>query len=413
MIKIITLIFAFLSVLFSKLAASEQALQTQPIISGYQYQHSSKLLAQDRRYMVSLPERYHMSNRHYASLYVIDADFQFQHVSAVVKNLARMGKLPPLIVIGIANQGSDDYLKTTTWPDPKDEAFGGAGQFHAYLKQELVPLIDSQFRTKGQKALSGYSLGGLFTLYSMMQPDTPFNAFLAMSPSAWFDGNSLPGKLEPLLKQGKLTAPVFISLAREEGMGVDKVVEVFEQSAPAALKWQYKHYPEENHFTTALPALYDGLQFLAPDYAIDGTDMLAIGDYHQVLAHFKEQQKNWAGFRFEWLHAYQFAKYMFWSKQLDQVDGALQAISKQFPESLTGVTIQLANGFNKRKDFERVAQLLARVKADGETLPGWHKQMSVYYQAMNKPELARQHQQQALKLAQQYQLESWEVWELK
>ena len=92
-----------------------------------------------------------------------------------------------------------------------------------------------------------------------------------MSPSAWFDDNSLPGKLSPLLKQGKLTSPVFISLAREEDMGVDKVIEVFEQSAPASLKWQYKHYPNENHFTTALPALYDGLQFLAPNYATDGT----------------------------------------------------------------------------------------------------------------------------------------------
>ncbi|WDE05446.1 alpha/beta hydrolase [Thalassomonas viridans] len=413
MIKIITAIFALFTACSFSLAASEKTLDPQAIISGYQYQHPSRLFGENRRYMVSLPERYHMNNRHYASLYVVDADFQFQHVSAVVKNLARMGKLPPMIVVGIANQGSDDYLKSTTWPDPEDKAFGGAETFQAYLKQELLPLIDSRYRTNHQKALSGYSLGGLFTLYSMMQPDTPFNAFLAMSPSAWFDKNSLPGKLEPLLKQGKLTAPVFISLASEEGMGVDNLVEVFEQSAPATLNWQYRHYPNENHFTTALPALYDGLQFLAPEYAVDGSDMLALGDYKQVLAHFKAQQKNWAGFQFEWLHAYQFSKYMFWSKQLDLVDDALQLIEKEFPESLTGVTIQLANGFNKRKNFKRVAQLLAQVKTDGEILPGWHKQMSVYYQGVNKPELARQHQQQALKLARQYQLESWEVWELK
>ena len=413
MIKIITAIFVFLSTCSFHLAASDKAVKPQAIISGYQYQHYSRLLGENRRYMVSLPERYFMGNRHYPSLYVVDADFQFQHVSAVVKNLTRMGKLPPMIVVGVANQGSDDYLKSMTWPDPEDAAFGGAEPFQAYLKQELLPLIDSQYRTNGQKALSGYSLGGLFTLYSMMQPHTPFNAFLAMSPSAWFDNNSLPGKLEPLLKQGKLRSPVFISLAREEGMGVDKVVEVFERSAPAALNWQYKHYPRENHFTTALPALYDGLQFLAPEYAIDGTDMLAIGDYKQVLAHFKARQQDWAGFRFEWLHAYQFAKYMFWSKQLDQVDEALQAIKEQFPESVTGVTVQLANGFNKRKDFKRAAQLLTGVKAEGENLPGWHKQMSVYYQNTDKDELARQHQQQALELAKTYRLESWEVWELQ
>ncbi len=399
--------------LFSSISyAAETEKVSKSIVSGYEYQHSSTIFAEKRRYMVSLPERYLMNKRHYPSLYVIDADFQFQHVSAVVKNLTRMGKIPPMIVIGIANQGSDDYLKTTTWPDKKDDAFGDAAKLQSYISQELLPLIDKGYRTNKQKALSGYSLGGLFTLYSMMQQDTPFNAFLAMSPSAWFDEKSLPTKLAPLLKENKLHAPVFISLANEEDMGVDKVIEVFKVSAVESLRWQYKHYPDENHFTTALPALYDGLQFLAPNYAIDGTDMLAIGDYKAVLAHFKAQQKNWAGFQFEWLHAYQFAKYMFWSKQIQQVDEILAVIKEEFPESYTLVSIHLANGMNKKKDHAKALQLLNNVKAEGESYPGWHKQMSVYYVSINRQDLAEKHQVLAIELAKRYQFESWEVWEL-
>lgn len=411
--KSILITIAVTLVQLTSLNLNATSLDKIPIVSAYEYQHHSQILAQKRRYMVSLPERYQINQRRFPTLYIIDADFQFQHVSSIVKHLTRMGKLPPMIVVGIANQGDDDYLKTTTWPDGKDEAFGGAAQFHTYLKQELLPTIDAQFRTDDRKALAGYSLGGLFTLYSMMQTQTPFNAFLAMSPSAWHDGNSLPKKIEPLLKQGKITSPVFISLANEEGMGVEELIKVFEQAAPEKLNWQYKHYPNENHFTTALPALYDGLQFLAPDYAIDGTDMLAIGDYKQVLAHFSQQQKNWAGFQFEWLTAYQFAKYLFWSKQLDEIDNVLKAVKEQFPESFANVSIQLAKGFNKKQDFKRVAQLLNGVKAEGETLPGWHKQMSIYYKSTDKPELAKQHQEQALMLAKKYDLESWEVWELK
>lgn len=383
-----------------------------PIISAYELQHSSTILAEKRRYMVSLPERYSMNKRSYPSLFVIDADFQFQHVSAVVKNLARMGKIPPMIVVGIANQGDDDYLKTTTWPDNKDDAFGHASKLQAYLSQELLPLIDQQYRTNSQKALAGYSLGGLFTLYSMMQEGTPFNAFLAMSPSAWFDENSLPGKLTPLLTQNKLTAPVFISLANEEDMGVDSVIEAFKTSAAKSLNWQYKHYPNENHFTTALPAIYDGLQFLAPNYAIDGTDMLALGDYKQVFAHFKAQRKQWAGFQFEWLHGYQFNKYLFWSKQIDQVDDILAELAAEFPESLTLVTIHIANGFNKKKNFPKALQLLQQVKEQGKSFPGWHKQMSVYYAGIKKAELAAKHQAIALELAKKYHFESWEIWEL-
>jgi predicted alpha/beta superfamily hydrolase len=411
-IKNIILLLASLTAFSVTCYAADSTNAGKAIVSGYERQHSSKVFAENRRYMVSLPERYFMNKRHYPSLFVIDADFQFQHVSAVVKNLTRMGKIPPMIVIGIANQGGDDYLKTTTWADGKDDAFGHASKLQAYLSQELLPLVDQQYRTNSQKALSGYSLGGLFTLYSMMQVDTPFNAFLAMSPSAWFDENSLPSKLKPLLENNQLTAPVFISLANEEGMGVDKVIEVFTASAKPSLKWQYQHYPNENHFTTSLPALYDGLQFLAPDYAIDGTDMLAIGDYKQVFAHFKAQQQQWAGFQFEWLHSYQFAKYMFWSKQIEQVDEVLSVVADEFPESLTMVSIQLANGFNKKKNFPKALQLLTQVKEQGESFPGWHKQMSTYYAGIERQDLAAKHQAHALKLAAQFQFESWEVWEL-
>jgi len=409
--KIICLLCSLTIFNFSAFAADSTKLG-KAIVSAYEFQHTSTIFNEQRRYMVALPERYLMNKRQYPSLFVIDADFQFQHVAAVVKNLTRMGKIPPMIVVGIANQGGDDYLKTTTWPDKKDQAFGDADKLQAYITKELLPIINQQYRTNSQKALAGYSLGGLFTLYSMMQQDTPFNAFLAMSPSAWFDEGSLPSKLTPLLKENKLTAPVFISLANEEDMGVDAVIEVFESSAPESLNWQYKHYPNENHFTTALPALYDGLQFLAPGYAIDGTDMLAVGDYKQVFAHFKAQKKQWAGFQFEWLQSYQFAKYMFWSKQIEQVDEVLAVISNEFPESLTLVTIHLANGFNKNKNHLKALQLLNNVKIEGESFPGWHKQMSVYYNAMAKPELAAKHQALAIKLAKQYQFESWEVWEL-
>ena len=323
-----------------------------------------------------------------------------------------MGKIPPMIVIGVANQGGDDYIKTTTWSDNKDNAYGGANKLQRYLSQELLPIIDKNYRTNSQKALSGYSMGGLFTLYSMMQENTPFNAFLAMSPSAWFDDYSLPKKLEPLLQANKLTAPLFISVANEEGMGVNEVVKVLESDVAKSLPWQFKHYQHENHYTTALPALYDGLQFLAPNYAIDGSDMMAIGDYQAVLSHLETQQKQWAGFQFSWLQSYQFAKYIFWSKQVENLEQVLKAVGKNFPESLTLISTQLATGFNKKQQPEQALKLLNRVKEEGTSLPTWHKQMSVYYASVNKPKLAEQHQQMALKLAKQYQFESWEVWEL-
>ena len=103
-IKNIILLLASLTAFSVTCYAADSTNAGKAIVSGYERQHSSKVFAENRRYMVSLPERYFMNKRHYPSLFVIDADFQFQHVSAVVKNLTRMGKIPPMIVIDMGRR---------------------------------------------------------------------------------------------------------------------------------------------------------------------------------------------------------------------------------------------------------------------------------------------------------------------
>ncbi|WP_235375440.1 alpha/beta hydrolase [Shewanella sp. cp20] len=384
-----------------------------PIIAGHEFSHDSSQFKAPRRYMVSLPEGYYGNARRYPVLYVVDADFQFQHVSALALHLARMGKLAPMIVVGIANQGQGDYLYSTTWKSDEGEAFGGADIFYRYLTTELVPTIDGQFRTNPHKALAGYSMGGLFTLYAMTQANSPFDAYLAMSPSVWYDKMSYIERLDERLKQGAITAPLFLTLANEQEMGVDELVSALKGYDEQKIHWQFKHYPDENHFTTALPALYDGLLFLSPDYGLDGGEMLALGDYRAVLDDFAKRKANWAGFHIEWLQAYQFAKYLFWSKQLDRLDEVLQAVKAEFPDSLTMVTVQVAKGFNIKGQAEKAKATLDSVAKQGEASPYWHREMSLYYQGMGDEANAKRHQDKALALAEEYRLNTWELWELQ
>ncbi|WP_199611164.1 alpha/beta hydrolase-fold protein [Flocculibacter collagenilyticus] len=402
---------------------SATSLAKTPIVEGYVFEHSSEVLDEQRRYMISLPERYFLENseqRNYPALYIVDADFQFHHTAATAKHLARVGKLPPMIVVGIANQGNQDYMYATTWSSKKkqetdqksDDPFGGAEQFHKYLKNELVPLIDKRYRTSKDKALAGYSLGGLFSLYSMMNADTPFNAFIAMSPSAWYDDNELKTKVEQYLQHAKPSSPVFLSVANEEGMGVTEINLAFEKYAPKDLRWKFKQYPEENHFTTSLPALYDGITFLSPTYSKDGSDLVALGDYHAVLDYFEQQKQQWGGFTFGWLQAYQFSKYVFWSKQVDKADEILAAVKKRFPESYVEVTTQLTKGFLAKKNLDKAEQLLRSIQTSAEHFPEWHSQLSKVLAAQGKQELADKHHQKAIKFASKAQLASWEVWEL-
>jgi len=400
--------------LISNISLAE-ALKT-PIVSGYMFEHQSDVLQQNRRYMVSLPERYYSSNRHYPTLYVVDGDFQFQHTSALVTNLSRMGKIPPMIVIGVANQGQPDYIYQTTWQSEHNDEYGGAPLFNKYLEQELVPIIKKDFRTNSQQALAGYSLGGLFTAFVMMQENTSFNAFLAMSPSAWFDNNSINEKLALYIsKTKKALPPLFLSVANEEEMGVRKLVTELKNSykEKQPWHWQFKTYPEETHFSTAMPALYDALTFLSPNFYFDPQEMMKLDSYKDVLDVFEKKKTYWTGFRIEWLQAYQLAKYMFWSKQLDHVDDFLKELALRFPESHAEVTIQLAKGFTIKKQPQRAQELLLSVESASVNNALWYREMSVSYAALDNKTLADKFQKQTLHLAEKQQLPTWLIWELQ
>ena len=182
-------LLALLLVVFCLVTASKQ-LKAEVIAVGESYSLQSTILKQQRRYSVSLPSRYQAEpNRRYPVLYLVDADFQFFHVAATVKNLTQMGKIPPLIVVGVATEGPDDYVKATTWAVQGEGAasYGGIEPMRLFLNTELIPQIEKHYRASSERILAGYSLGGLYSLYELVQKDSPFQAFLAMSASLWFD----------------------------------------------------------------------------------------------------------------------------------------------------------------------------------------------------------------------------------
>ncbi len=376
------------SLIFLLSSVNAVAKSSGDIVIGEAYWHDSKILNEPRKYQVSLPERYEAGGRKYPSLYIIDSEFHFLHVASTIKHLTRMGKLPPIIVVGIVNHSDKDYVYQTTWTLPseasnKNSEYGGVKSFNKYVSTELVPLIDKSFRTNKQRALAGYSLGGLFVLNNYLETSSPFNAFLSMSPSVWYDDLSIIKRFEKAirLEQHPLNDNLFISVANEQGMGVDELVDSIKKSLsanqqsekPFSLNWKFVHIPTENHFTTGLPALLEGLEFLAPDYGKDGGELVKLGDYPKVLDYFDSLKTQWGGFEIEWLQAYQFAKYVFWSKQTDKVSEILAEIKKRFPESHTQVALQIATGFIKTKQLDKADDLIATNKRAGQKMPEWFK----------------------------------------
>lgn len=163
----------------------------------------SEINGVDYRIYVSLPRGYGGSDERYSTLYLLDADYSFLIVRNVVEHFADRGNVQPMIVVGVAypegieeldfyrRNRTRDYTPTHT-PDggygPEIQAMSGGGpDFRDFLGDELIPFIDSRYRTTGERGLSGHSFGGLFATFVMLTRPELFDDYLIVSPSLWYD----------------------------------------------------------------------------------------------------------------------------------------------------------------------------------------------------------------------------------
>jgi predicted alpha/beta superfamily hydrolase len=73
-------------------------------------------------------------------------------------------------------------------PPATAESIGGAQEFHRFLVEELRPAIAAAYPVDADnQTLYGHSLGGLFTLHALFKHPTSWRAFVASSPSIWWN----------------------------------------------------------------------------------------------------------------------------------------------------------------------------------------------------------------------------------
>lgn len=196
---------------------------------------------------VALPNDYFSANEKYEVIYAVDANMEFGSLVETARNLAAEGALGKRIVVGIGypdvNNWSDmtphRFLDLTPTEDrvwlseinedlgkynlPVITGSGGAEGFTQFLRDELMPLIEQDYRVKGGcRTLFGHSIGGLFGLFVLLKYSDLFDGYIIASPSLWWnDGVSFAYEEEAASKTRLLKADVFMSAAELEEAGPD------------------------------------------------------------------------------------------------------------------------------------------------------------------------------------------------
>jgi predicted alpha/beta superfamily hydrolase len=192
----------------------------------------SRLLA-PRDVQVYLPPGYEREkSRRYPVLYLHDGQNIFDSASMgmewqfdeTAEALIRAGRIEPLIVVAVANTDArrDEYTPTsverTRSDGSVDKGGGKANLYGRFLIEELKPFIDRTYRTRrdaSSTAVGGASLGGLVSVWLALEHPRVFGNVLAVSPTVWWDGFVILGKIAALPR--RTPARFWIDIGTLEG----------------------------------------------------------------------------------------------------------------------------------------------------------------------------------------------------
>ncbi len=252
----------------------------------------SAVLGEERVALVQTPSGYDRNTQRFPVLYMTDGASHLQHTAATVAFLASNGRMPEMIVVAIANTDRSRDLTPTRGTPGERKNFptaGGADKFLKFIETELIPQVEKTYRTQPFRVFAGHSLGGLLAVHAFATHNELFNAYLAVSPSLWWDDQVTIRATEAFLKGRKeLNRALFITLGDEQGgmlAGYNKAREILGRQQLKDFVWGAQRMEDEDHGTVVLRSHYAGLKMIFDGWRLDPAAAVA-GGAAAVEAHF-------------------------------------------------------------------------------------------------------------------------------
>ncbi|MEI6049670.1 MAG: alpha/beta hydrolase-fold protein [Bacteroidota bacterium] len=268
-LTILLLIFPFLQILGQDIAAIEKL------------EINSKILNQQRTLFVYTPWNY--SERDLVSFDVIYVfDVQHREISDLVhSSLSFLMGSKKFIVVGIPSLQYNDtnyYRNDDFLPKPinvKLEDYltqnPNAENFWKFVDEEVIPLIETKYRTTDRRFAIGHSLSASFVLDKVINEAEVFKGCIAISPNLAYDNYRLANDFIKIdFNKSSEKKFIYISQSNELttwakpwGIGYSKIISFLDTIEDFG-KYTIltKEFPENEHWNTYLPSLISGLTLL-------------------------------------------------------------------------------------------------------------------------------------------------------
>lgn len=144
------------------------------------------------------------TNKSYSIFYYLDAEIKSGNKLRQLLQSSEFENIKSqTIFVGIGHIGNfhelrrrdfipTDYSSSDTNIVRKN--YGQAEKFYSFLKRELIPKINSTYKSDtSNNSILGHSFGGLFTFFCLFKNEKLFKNYYALSPSLWVNNQTIYG----------------------------------------------------------------------------------------------------------------------------------------------------------------------------------------------------------------------------
>lgn len=263
-------------------------------LGSYRVLHS-EILNEARTLQVFLPRGYEFSALDYPVVYLFHSDQVEEYFAEALSTLSMLSAdlIPQVILVGIANV--DRYRDFYPWP--RGDGWGGeAGVFLDFVRDELIPFVDREYRTKAYRILVGPQAAGVFGAFTLLEDPDLFQAFILNDPCRLdSDERFLCGELGSFAKSPRARG-IFLAVShraledRWEMGRLESLRGVFQEDGVEGFRWRITLDPSWELFLAPLH-LRENLLAMFPGYRFpENRDVAELGD---VLSHYSALSRRY------------------------------------------------------------------------------------------------------------------------
>ncbi len=183
-----------------------------------------------------IPEDY-SEEKKYPLILVLDAEYLFDQVVANSKFYSKFHGMPESIIVGVHQKENDIRYDDCSFDEANGLPTEKGKLFFEFIGQELIPFVESNYKTAPFKMFVGYDITANFGNFYLFKETSLFNSYVSISPM-------LAPEMETRIptRLGAMEQKIFYHLIVEGEKSKSTAQITAMNSGIKALESEYLHY---------------------------------------------------------------------------------------------------------------------------------------------------------------------------